>query len=79
MVCPTLEIKSGIPGDATYEIVPDRARAIERAVALSEPGDMIVVAGKGHEDYQIIGESRIHFDDKEILRRAFGAIANAQA
>ena len=73
------EIKSGIPGDATYEIVPDRARAIERAVALSEPGDMIVVAGKGHEDYQIIGESRIHFDDKEILRRAFGAIANAQA
>ena len=73
------EIVAGLPAGARYEVVADRAQAIHKAVALSGPGDVIVIAGKGHEDYQIIGESRIHFDDIEMVRRAFGAIANAQA
>jgi UDP-N-acetylmuramoyl-L-alanyl-D-glutamate--2,6-diaminopimelate ligase len=73
------EIVSGLPAGAAHEVVPDRARAIERAVALSGPRDVIVIAGKGHEDYQIIGQTRIHFDDREVVRKAFEAVANAEA
>lgn len=48
----------------------DRTRSIKRAVEIAEDGDIILVAGKGHEDYQIIGEDRIPFSDKEILTEA---------
>ncbi|SIT00162.1 UDP-N-acetylmuramoyl-L-alanyl-D-glutamate--2,6-diaminopimelate ligase [Alicyclobacillus vulcanalis] len=51
----------------------DRRRAIELAVAEAKPGDVIVIAGKGHEDYQIIGAERRHFDDREEARRAIRA------
>ncbi|MFH1220062.1 MAG: UDP-N-acetylmuramoyl-L-alanyl-D-glutamate--2,6-diaminopimelate ligase [Candidatus Eisenbacteria bacterium] len=73
------DIVKGLPEGAAYEVVPDRLLAIRRAVVLSEAGDVIVVAGKGHEDYQIIGETKTHFDDREVLRKAFGAVANAKA
>lgn len=46
-------------------IEKDRAIAIKHAIASSNPGDIILIAGKGHEDYQIIGKEKIHFDDKE--------------
>ena len=49
-------------------MVPDRGEAILKAVEAAEKGDMILVAGKGHEDYQIIGDKRLHFDDREALR-----------
>lgn len=58
------------PGRKGYLVEPDRRRAIEMAVSLLEEGDLLLVAGKGHEDYQIIGERRIHFDDREEVRRA---------
>jgi UDP-N-acetylmuramoyl-L-alanyl-D-glutamate--2,6-diaminopimelate ligase len=48
--------------------LPDRREAIERAIAMAGPGDLVVVAGKGHEDYQIIGNERRHFDDREVCR-----------
>lgn len=51
-----------------YEIIVDRRDAIARAVALAKEGDVLVVAGKGHEDYQILGSKTIHFDDREVLR-----------
>jgi UDP-N-acetylmuramoyl-L-alanyl-D-glutamate--2,6-diaminopimelate ligase len=73
------DVVKGLPEGAAHETVPDRAEAIRRAVALSEPGDVIVIAGKGHEDYQIIGETRVHFDDREVVRTAFGAVADAKA
>jgi UDP-N-acetylmuramoyl-L-alanyl-D-glutamate--2,6-diaminopimelate ligase len=73
------DIVAGLPGASTHEVVPDRAQAIRRAVALSGPGDVIVIAGKGHEDYQIIGSQRIHFDDRETVRKAFGELADAKA
>jgi len=49
-----------------HEVVPDREEAIGRAVSMAEKGDIIVIAGKGHEDYQIIGTEKIHFDDREV-------------
>ena len=51
-------------------VIPDRRAAIRFAVDLLRPGDLLLVAGKGHEDYQILGTTRIHFDDREELRAA---------
>jgi len=48
----------------------DRARAIARAIAEADPDDIVLVAGKGHEDYQILGHEKIHFDDREHARAA---------
>ncbi len=53
-----------------YEIIPDRSLAIARAISLAETGDAVVIAGKGHEQYQIIGDRVIRFDDREVARLA---------
>ena len=53
-----------------FVCLPDRRGAIDFAVDQLQPGDLLLVAGKGHEDYQILGRERIHFDDREELRRA---------
>lgn len=53
-----------------YEVIPDRRQAIEAAIRLAQPGDMVLIAGKGHEDYQIVGSQRLHFDDREVAREA---------
>jgi UDP-N-acetylmuramoyl-L-alanyl-D-glutamate--2,6-diaminopimelate ligase len=58
---------------ATYEIVLDRREAIYRAVDGARPGDIVVIAGKGHEDYQIFADRTIHFDDREVAREALDA------
>jgi len=55
-------------GMTPYVVVPDRRRAIAEAVSMAKPGDVVVLAGKGHEDYQIIGEKKVHFDDREVAR-----------
>ena len=56
--------------DASYAMISDRRRAIEVAIGIARPGDMVVIAGKGHEDYQIVGPDRLHFDDREEARNA---------
>jgi len=53
-----------------FVTIPDRREAIEFAVSLLKAGDLLLVAGKGHEDYQIVGREKRHFDDREELRRA---------
>jgi len=58
-------------------VEPDRARAIHAALAMTEPGDVVLIAGKGHEDYQIIGQQRIHFDDVEVTIRAAASLRAA--
>lgn len=50
----------------------DRREAIRTACMMAQPGDVILVAGKGHEDYQIIQGVKHHFDDHEIIKEAFG-------
>jgi UDP-N-acetylmuramoyl-L-alanyl-D-glutamate--2,6-diaminopimelate ligase len=60
-------------GHAGFLVEPDRGTAISRAVSLARLGDVILLAGKGHEDYQIIGTEKIHFDDREIAAAAFAA------
>ena len=49
-------------------MIADRRTAIRTALAGAQPGDMVVIAGKGHEDYQIIGTTKYHFDDREEVR-----------
>jgi UDP-N-acetylmuramoyl-L-alanyl-D-glutamate--2,6-diaminopimelate ligase len=53
-----------------YEKIPDRREAIHRAISEAQSGDVVIIAGKGHEDYQIIGNNVIHFDDREVAREA---------
>jgi UDP-N-acetylmuramoyl-L-alanyl-D-glutamate--2,6-diaminopimelate ligase len=56
-----------------YEVIADRRAAIEAAVREAKSGDTVLIAGKGHEDYQIVGATRLHFDDREVARVALAA------
>lgn len=59
---------------AWMHVQVDRKLAIHQALQLAKPNDMVVVAGKGHEDYQILGNQTIHFDDKEVVQAALLAV-----
>ena len=74
------DIVSGMSqGEGRFEVEPDRRSAIARAIAVANAGDCVLVAGKGHEDYQIVGDVTLPFDDSvvaaEELEKAFGAQA----
>ena len=67
------EIEVGIKekiGGKQYECIPDRKAAIFHAVEIAQAGDIILILGKGHENYQILKDKTIHFDDKEIALQA---------
>lgn len=71
------DIVSGMSsGAGRFEVEADRRAAIARAIAQAKPGDSILIAGKGHEDYQLVGDQVLSFDDRivaaEELARAFG-------
>ena len=55
--------------NGNYEIIPERERAIQRGIDMADRDDIVVIAGKGHEDYQIIDTEKIHFDDREMARK----------
>lgn len=60
-------VKDGVPAGTEFEEFIDRKAAIHRALELAKPGDMIALCGKGHEDYQAIGDEYLPFDEKEIV------------
>jgi UDP-N-acetylmuramoyl-L-alanyl-D-glutamate--2,6-diaminopimelate ligase len=63
------EIETGMrKATAPYKIVPDRREAIKTAVTMARKGDVVVIAGKGHEDYQILRDRTIPFDDRKLAR-----------
>ena len=62
-----LRSKRNLEADA---VICDRAAAIRQTILSAQPGDGIIIAGKGHEDYQIIGTEKIYFDDREQAQRA---------
>jgi UDP-N-acetylmuramoyl-L-alanyl-D-glutamate--2,6-diaminopimelate ligase len=67
------DILEGIPSTVQPLVISDRAVAIRTAILNAESGDGILIAGKGHEDYQILGTEKIHFDDREQARDALEA------
>ncbi|MBN2848902.1 MAG: UDP-N-acetylmuramoyl-L-alanyl-D-glutamate--2,6-diaminopimelate ligase [Coriobacteriia bacterium] len=69
-----LQIEDGLrPTGARYDVEVDRRSAIARALALAADGDAVLIAGKGHEDYQIFADRTIHFDDREAAREELRA------
>jgi UDP-N-acetylmuramoyl-L-alanyl-D-glutamate--2,6-diaminopimelate ligase len=71
------EILKGIPDQAKVTVEPDRKAAIHAAIKSAKKGDLVLIAGKGHEDYQILadgkgGTYKIHFDDREVAAEALG-------
>ena len=65
------DVVAGVAGASNYLRISDRREAIRTAATLAKAGDIILVAGKGHEDYQIIGTVKHHFDDREEVAKAF--------
>ncbi len=65
--------KSGKP----YQKIVDRREAIHQAIGAARSNDLVLIAGKGHEDYQIIGRETFHFDDREVAREALGQRKNS--
>ena len=71
------EVMTGVRekiGNKAVDEIPDRRQAIFVAIAMAQPGDTVIIAGKGHEDYQILKDKMIHFDDREVAREALGGI-----
>ncbi|MFM7571554.1 MAG: Mur ligase family protein, partial [Snowella sp.] len=64
------DVVAGIPATVEPIVIGDRATAIRHAIREAKSGDGVLIAGKGHEDYQILGTEKIHFDDREQAREA---------
>jgi len=68
----TADIARGVPQGVSLHIENDRAAAIRGALAEAGAGDVVLIAGKGHEDYQVVGRERRPFSDQAIVRAALG-------
>ncbi len=71
------DMEAGVVGRSNYLSITDRAQAIRTALRMAEADDVVLIAGKGHEDYQIIGTEKRHFSDQEEVKREF-EIQNAK-
>ena len=65
------EMEGGVDVNDRYIKIADRHEAIKTAVMLAQPRDIILLAGKGHEDYQIIGTEKLPFNDKAVVKEWF--------
>lgn len=70
------QVVSGITDSTVYETEPDREKAIRRALDIAKPGDVIVLAGKGSEDYQIVGDEQLPFSEREIVTNILSGKGN---
>jgi UDP-N-acetylmuramoyl-L-alanyl-D-glutamate--2,6-diaminopimelate ligase len=69
------DIKSGLPnGFDKYRAIVDRKQAIEHALKIARPGDIVLIAGKGHESCQIFKDNTIDFDDRKVAADALNAV-----
>ncbi len=68
------DIEKGVLNKNNYSIIDKRQDAIQKALREAESGDIVIIAGKGHEDYQIIGREVIHFDDKEVASQVLKSL-----
>ena len=73
------QVLAGMRDPDSAHVIADRAEAIHHALAEADAGDVVVIAGKGHEDYQIIGTDKRPFDDRQVAREAAAALAEAPA
>ena len=73
-ILPGFEPASG----CAVQVDPDRAATIRAAIAAARPGDTVLIAGKGHETYQIIGDLRMHFDDAEVAGECLGVVETSR-
>jgi UDP-N-acetylmuramoyl-L-alanyl-D-glutamate--2,6-diaminopimelate ligase len=64
--------------DSGYLVIPDRREAIHLAIGAARPGDVVLIAGKGHEDYQIVGGKKVHFDDREEAATALASLGGQE-
>jgi UDP-N-acetylmuramoyl-L-alanyl-D-glutamate--2,6-diaminopimelate ligase len=71
-------IRAGLPPEASATVEPDRRAAIAQALGEARPGDVVVIAGKGHEDVQVVGERSLPFDDREVARDALRALRGSR-
>jgi UDP-N-acetylmuramoyl-L-alanyl-D-glutamate--2,6-diaminopimelate ligase/murE/murF fusion protein len=67
-------IQAGLTSDKLYEKIVDRRQAISKALHLAKQNDIVIIAGKGHENYQILKDRTIHFDDKEVAMEIVGEL-----
>lgn len=77
------DIEQGVQGLSASEraashVIPDRRAAIRAALVEARPGDLVLIAGKGHEDYQIIGTTRHRFDDREVVRELLAGLPDGK-
>lgn len=72
-------IRAGVPATADLTVEPDRAAAIALVLSAARPGDVVVIAGKGHEAVQVVGDRTLAFDDRAVARDALRALRGSRA
>jgi UDP-N-acetylmuramoyl-L-alanyl-D-glutamate--2,6-diaminopimelate ligase len=70
------EIIHGLPKGTKFIRELNRRTAIQKAIQLAKPGDVVLIAGKGHEDYQVVGTRKIHFSDREVVEEFLSQALN---
>ena len=66
------DIEQGLIDAKHAQVITDRVQAISKTLAQAKPDDVILIAGKGHEDYQIIGKTKHHYSDQETVKQILG-------
>ena len=61
-------MKKNLKDNKRWGVIPDREKAIKKAIGMARKSDVVIIAGKGHETYQQIGKARRHFDDRKMAR-----------